>query len=83
MGMVKCGENGLMLFRPESAAVNAFLTDSVLAIMTASGPAAASRPLFEAVLNSEDVGGGRASAGHGEGRSLTFASPARERNPSA
>ena len=59
----------------EELAVKACRTLSVPAIMTESGPAAASRPLWEATLNKEAVGGGRASAGHGDGSSRTFDSP--------
>ncbi len=56
-------------------ALKACRTLSVLAITTESGPAAAIRPLFEAILNKEAVGGGRASDGHGDGSSRTFDSP--------
>ncbi len=83
IGMVNCGENGLMSLAAEPDDVKACLTDSVLAIMTTSGPAAATRPLFDAILINEEVGGGRASDGQGDGSSLTLASPAMERKPSA
>lgn len=57
---------------------NAFLVDSVVASMMPSGPAAATRPLREAMLMrvAVSMGGGD----HADVR-RTFASPARERNP--
>jgi len=61
---------------PSAGAENACRTASVLAIMTESGPAAASRPCLEAILSSEAVGAGRASAGHDDGTRRSFDSPA-------
>ena len=51
-------------------------TESVLAMMTDSGPAAATRPLLEAMESNEAVGGGRESEGHDEGSNRSLASPA-------
>jgi len=67
----------------EALTLKACRTLSVLAIMTESGPAAATRPVFEATLNREAVGGGRASVGHGDGKSRTFDSPDSDWNPRA
>lgn len=53
-----------------------------MATTTASGEAAARRPLREETLSREEVGGGRLSVGHCEGKRRTLASPASERNPS-
>lgn len=44
----------------------ALRTPAVVATMTPSGPAAASKPRLEATLSSDEVDGGRLSAGHGE-----------------
>lgn len=60
------------------AASKAFRTVSVVAIYSASGPAAATRPLREAMLKSEAVGAG--GVDH-LGVSWSLASPATERNP--
>lgn len=57
-------------------AVNPCRTDSVLARITDSGPAAARRPFFDATDSSEAVGGGRESAGHGDGSIRSLVSPA-------
>ena len=64
-----------MSLASELTASKAALTESVLAMTTESGPAAASNPLLEAMLNREAVGGGRASEGHGVGSSRTLDSP--------
>lgn len=74
--IVNCGVKGLTLFPGALLAANASRTESMLAPITESGPAAASRPLFEAMLSREAVGGGGASFGHGDGSSRSFASPA-------
>ena len=79
--MLSCGENDLMFPSPDPLAEYAFLTDSVLEIMTDSGPAAASRPFLEAILSKDAAEGGNLSEGHGEGRSRIFASPAILWNP--
>lgn len=63
--------------------VNAWRTDSVLAIITESGPAAASSPLVEAILSREAVGGGNESKGHGDGSRRSLESPASDWKPSA
>ena len=60
------------------AALKPCRTDSVLAMTTESGPAAASKPFFEAILSKEAVDGGSASDGHGDGRRRSFDSPARD-----
>ena len=57
-------------------AENPCRTDSVLAMMTDSGPAAARRPFFDAIDSNEAVGGGRESTGHGDGNNCSFVSPA-------
>ena len=57
-------------------AENASRTESVPAITTDSGPAAARRPFFEAIERSDAVGGGSESAGHADGNRRNFASPA-------
>lgn len=54
--------------------------DSVVENAMKSGPAAAARPLFGAMLRSDDVAGGCSS--HGFVR-RTLASPATERKPRA
>lgn len=51
--------------------------------MTDSGPAAASKPFFEAIDSNDAVGGGSESLGHGEGSKRSFASPATAWNPMA
>ena len=61
---------------PSPGAENACRIELVSARMTESGPAAASRPFFEAIDSSDAVGGGRESFGHGEGNKRNFASPA-------
>ena len=61
---------------PAPPALKACRTDSVLAIITESGPAAARRPFLEAILSKEAVGGGSALDGHGDGRRRSFDSPA-------
>ena len=76
-----CGLNGLVL--PSPGAENACRTELVSAKMTESGPAAASRPFFEAIDNNDAVGGGRESFGHGKGSRRNFASPAIDWNPMA
>ena len=48
----------------------------MLAIITESGPAAASNPLVEAILSRDAVGGGKESKGHGDGSNRSFDSPA-------
>ena len=58
------------------SAANPCRTDSVAATITDWGPAAARRPFFEATDSNEDVGGGRASTGHGDGNNCNFVSPA-------
>ena len=78
MSKVNWGLNGSTLFSALTDAEKACRTDSVPAITTDSGPAAASKPLLDAMLSNEAVGGGRASRGQGEGSSLIFTSPARE-----
>ena len=72
---VNCGAKDLMFPSPVDA-VYACRTESVLAITTDSGPAAASKPFFEAILSNEAVEGGRLSDGHGEGKSFSFELPA-------
>ena len=57
-------------------AENSCRTESVLATITESGPAAARRPLIDATDSNEAVGGGRESAGQGAGNSCSFVSPA-------
>lgn len=57
-------------------AVKLCRTDSVLARMTDSGPAAARRPFFDATDSSEAVGGGRELVGHGVGSNCSLVSPA-------
>lgn len=57
-------------------AENPCRTDSVLAIITDSGPAAARRPFFDAMDSKEAVGGGRESMGHGDDSNCNFVSPA-------
>lgn len=74
MGRVKWGVKDLVLSSP--LAENACRTESVPAITTDSGPAAARRPFFEAMESKEALGGGRESAGHGDGSRRTLASPA-------
>lgn len=68
---------------PVAGPSKAFLIDSVVATITASGPAAATRPFRDAMLSRDEVGAGRLSEGHGVGNSCTLASPAKARNPSA
>ena len=55
----------------------------MLAITTESGPAAAKRPLFEAMESKEALGGGRSLVGHGDGNRRTLASPERAWKPIA
>lgn len=71
------------LIFPSAGAENACRTDSVPATITESGPAAASRLLFEAIDSNEAVGGGRELVGHGDGKRRNFASPATAWNPIA
>lgn len=71
---ISCGVKDFGL--PSPPLEKACRTDSVLAITTDSGPAAARRPFFEAMPSREAVGGGRALLGHGEGKSRTLDSPA-------
>lgn len=63
---------------PPPPAESAFRTESVVAMWTASGPAAATRPLREATLMREAVG--RGGSLHLE-TSWSFVSPAALRNP--
>ena len=58
------------------------LTDSVLTTTTLSGPAAAMMPFEDATPSKDEVGGGRASRGHGDRRTLTLASPFIDWKPS-
>ena len=74
--------NGLTLPSVLPAAEKACRTDSVAAITTDSGPAAASNPFLDAMLSNEAVGGGRASLGQEVGSSRSFVSPAIEWKPS-
>ena len=81
MGSVNCGVYGLIF--PSAEPENASLTESVAAIITESGPAAASIPFLEAMDSNEAVGGGRESTGHEEGSKRSFDSPAIAENPIA
>ena len=81
MGSVNCGVYGLMF--PSAEPENASLTESVAAITTESGPAAASSPFLEAMDSNEAVGGGRASTGHEDGNKRNLDSPAIAENPIA
>ena len=60
-----------------ASALKASRTVSVFAMTTESGPAAARRPLFEAILSKDAVGGGSASGGHAVGKRRSFDSPAK------
>ena len=80
---MSCGVKFLISLPLELFASKASRTESVLAMTTESGPAAASKPLFEAMLNKEAVGGGSASDGHGVGSRRTFDSPLIDWNPRA
>ena len=72
----KCGVNGFVFPPPDTSAVNAFRTASVLATTTDVGPPAASIPLREAMLSKDAVVGGKLSDGHGVGSNWSFMSPA-------
>lgn len=65
---------------PSLGASKAFRIDSVVAMTSWSGPAAATRPRFEATLRSEEVAAGSVSQVDVR---RTLASPAMERNPRA
>ena len=73
---VNWGLKGLILPSAAFPAVYPCRTDSVPAMMTELGPAAARRPFFGAMDNNEAVGGGRESTGHGDGSNCNFVSPA-------
>lgn len=73
------GTKGRISLSPFFGASNAFRTDSVLAMTTPSGSAAATRPFRDAMLRSEAVGAGGWPP-HFE-VSWTLASPAIERKP--
>jgi len=73
MGRVNWGVKDFVV--PSTVAENACRTDSVPAMITDSGPAAARRPFFEAMESKEALGGGRESAGHGDGSRRSSASP--------
>ena len=75
---VNWGVKGLILLSALPVAEKACRTDSVPATTTDSGPAAASKPFLDAMLNKEEVGGGRPSLGQAEGSSRIFVSPAIE-----
>jgi len=77
-GTLAWGVNERTSLSPILSPSKAFRTDSVVAMWTASGPAAATRPLREAMLRSEAVGAG---AGDHLEVSWTLASPAMERKP--
>lgn len=81
--MVACGVKPFRFLCTSSPEVKASRTLSVVATTKASGLAAATRPLEEAMLRRFDVGGGSAFAGQGCGRNLSFASPLIARKPSA
>lgn len=68
---------------PSADAENACRTESVPAITTDSGPAAASRAFFEAIDRRDAVGGGSESAGHGDGNKRNLDSPAMAWKPRA
>ena len=76
MFKVKWGENALILPSTVSPVEKLLRTDSVLAMITDSGPAAASNPFVEAILSKELVEGGSSAAGHGEGNRRSLLSPA-------
>ena len=76
MFRVNCGVNGLMLPSEGPGAEKACRTESVPAMTTDSGPAAASSPFLDATASNEAVGGGSVLAGHGDGSRRSFASPA-------
>lgn len=58
-------------------------TADVLAMTSASGPAAATSSFLEATPKRVAVGLGRSERGHGEDSSCSFVSPAIERKPTA
>lgn len=58
-GTLTCGSKDRVSLSPFFWASKAFLTDSVVAMWIASGPAAATRPLREAMLIREAVGDGK------------------------
>lgn len=80
---VNRGTKDLKLPPPVPGMENAWRTDSVLAITTDSGPAAAIIPFWEAMLSSEAVDGGRALLSHGEGNNRSLDSPAMAWKPRA
>jgi len=81
MGIDACGVKEAVLFSCGAPDVYAFLTDSVLARINVSGPAAASKPFVEETLSSDAVEGGSLSVGHDCGRRRSLVSPAIARKP--
>lgn len=78
--MLSWGVNPRISESPSLGSSKVFRTDSVDAMTRPSGPAAATRPLREAMLRREAVEAG--FEGQGEVR-RTLASPARARKPRA
>ena len=78
MFSVNRGMKGLISLSALPVAEKACRTDSVSATTTVPGPAAANKPFLDAMLNKEEVGGGKASLGQAEGSSRIFVSPAIE-----
>lgn len=83
IGSVNCAWNGRVWLSPIRGPSYAFRIDSVVARITQSGPAAATSPLFGAMLMRDEVEGGRFAAGHGDGSSCNLASPAIAKKPNA
>jgi len=80
IGRTSCGVKGWTLLPLSVMFLKASLIASAFAMTTELGPAAATRPGFDATLSKDEVGGGKASAGHASGRSFSFVSPLKRWN---